>query len=85
MLVAAFLFAMMGVCVKLASQWYTTAEIVFYRGMIGVLVTLAIVFWQRGQLRTRYPLAHSWRGLVGVTALWLWFFAFWLIGFGIFF
>lgn len=76
MLVAAFLFSLMGVCVKLASQWYTTAEIVFYRGLIGVAVTLALVVWQRGQLRTHYPLAHAWRGMVGVTALWLWFFAF---------
>ena len=76
MLVAAFLFAIMGVCVKLASQWYITAEIVFYRGLIGVFVTLAIVFWQRGQLRTHYPIAHGWRGIIGVTSMWLWFFAF---------
>ncbi len=76
MLVAAFLFAAMGVCVKLASQWYSTGEIVFYRGLIGVFVTLAIVFWQRGQLRTIHPLAHIWRGIIGVIALWFWFFAF---------
>ncbi|MEN9866529.1 MAG: hypothetical protein RL748_2119, partial [Pseudomonadota bacterium] len=76
MLVAAFLFAIMGVCVKLASQWYSTGEIVFYRGLIGVLVTLAIVLAQRGQLATRYPVQHTWRGVIGVTALWLWFYAF---------
>ena len=76
MLVAAFLFAIMGVCVKLASELYSTAEVVFYRGLIGVVVMLAVVRWQRGQLATRLPWEHGWRGFVGVTSLWLWFFAF---------
>ena len=35
MVLATFLFATMGVCVKLASALYGTGEIVFYRGLIG--------------------------------------------------
>ncbi|MEF9944438.1 MAG: EamA/RhaT family transporter, partial [Burkholderiaceae bacterium] len=31
MLAAALLFSLMGVCVKLASETYSVAEIVFYR------------------------------------------------------
>ena len=37
---ASFLFATMGVCVKLASAQYTAGEIVFYRGLIGALLML---------------------------------------------
>ena len=36
MLGAAFLFALMGVCVKLASARYGAGEIVMYRGLFGV-------------------------------------------------
>ena len=35
MILAAFAFSAMGVCVKLASAHYSTGEIVFYRSVIG--------------------------------------------------
>jgi S-adenosylmethionine uptake transporter len=75
MLVASFLFSIMGVCVKLASAYYSTSEIVAYRGMIGMLVIYAIVKLQGGSLRTRMAGDHLWRGVVGVVALWLWFYS----------
>lgn len=75
MVFASFLFAMMGVCVKLASEHYGTGEIVFYRGLIGVLVMGLHALQQGGTLRTRVPAMHFWRSLAGVTALCLWFFA----------
>ena len=75
MLVASFLFSIMGVCVKLASSYYSTAEIVAYRGMIGMLVILVLMRWQGQTLRTRMAGHHLWRGLIGVAALWLWFYA----------
>lgn len=31
--------------------------------------------FQKGTLRTTLPWHHAWRGFVGVTALWLWFFS----------
>jgi S-adenosylmethionine uptake transporter len=37
MLVAAFSFASMGVCVKFGSAHFNSGELVFYRGVIGVL------------------------------------------------
>lgn len=75
MLVASFLFSIMGVCVKLASASYSTSEIVAYRGFIGMAVIFFIVKWQGGSLRTRMAGDHLWRGVVGVAALWLWFYS----------
>jgi len=75
MLVATFLFSIMGVGVKLASDTYSTAEIVAYRGLIGMLVMFAVMRWQGASFRTSIPLQHLWRGAVGVAALWIWFYA----------
>jgi len=75
MVVASFLFATMGVCVKLASAHYPTAEIVFYRGGVGAVMMSVLTFWRGGSLRTTVPGAHFWRALSGVTALSLWFYS----------
>lgn len=75
MLFASFMFAIMGVCVKLASDLYSTAEIVMYRGVTGVLFLAALIRLQGGTFKTPLPWHHVWRGVVGVTALWLWFYA----------
>lgn len=75
MLVASFLFSIMGVCVKLASDYYPTAEIVAFRGLIGMAMILVLVKLQGGSLRTRMPFHHLWRGFIGVIALWMWFYA----------
>ena len=75
MLFASFVFAIMGVCVKLASATCSTSEIVMCRGIVGVLLIAVMVRLQGGSLRTTLPWHHAWRGTVGVTALWLWFFA----------
>ncbi|MFZ6649086.1 DMT family transporter [Undibacterium sp. TJN25] len=75
MLVASFLFSIMGVCVKLASDYYSTAEIVAYRGVIGMAMIYVLIRLQGGTLRTSLPFHHLWRGFIGVVALWMWFFA----------
>lgn len=75
MLVATFLFAAMGVCVKLASDLYSTSEIVMYRGIIGMLFIGILIRLRNGTLRTSFPWSHFGRGLAGVTSLWLWFYA----------
>ena len=43
MLFASFVFAIMGVCVKLASDLYSTSEIVMYRGLVGVLFMFTLI------------------------------------------
>ena len=75
MLLATLLFATMGVCVKLASAQYGAGEIVFYRGVIGVVFILALTAWRGGSLRTRLPGMHFWRSFTGVISLSLWFYA----------
>ena len=75
MLFASFMFAIMGVCVKLASEIFSTSEIVMYRGLIGVAIMYCVLRHQGGSLRTRMPGQHLWRGVVGVLALWLWFYS----------
>jgi S-adenosylmethionine uptake transporter len=75
MVLASFLFALMGVCVKLASVQFSTGEIVMYRGLIGA-ATMAVLLRLRGDsLRTTVPWMHVWRSIVGVTSLCLWFYA----------
>lgn len=75
MLFASFAFAAMGAGVKLASEFYTTSELLFYRGLIGAVILFMIVRHRGGTFRTPFPKAHLWRSAVGVTSLWLWFFA----------
>ncbi|MDB5763384.1 MAG: family transporter [Herminiimonas sp.] len=75
MLFASFVFAIMGVCVKLASGMYSTSEIVMYRGMVGVLFLCTLIKFRGGTFRTPLPWHHLWRGMIGVLALWLWFYS----------
>jgi S-adenosylmethionine uptake transporter len=75
MVLSSLLFATMGVCVKYASEFYSSGEIVFYRGIVGA-VTIGFMVWRRGgSLRTPVPAMHFWRSLSGVLALSLWFYA----------
>ncbi|MDH4426972.1 MAG: DMT family transporter [Acidovorax sp.] len=75
MVLAAFLFASMGVCVKIASGFFNSAELVFYRGLIGIAILWLLARGQKVTLATRYPGMHAWRSLVGVASLGAWFYA----------
>ena len=75
MVVAAFLFASMGVCVKIASDFFNSAELVCYRGLIGMFILWLLSRSQNVTLATRYPGMHAWRSLVGVASLGAWFYA----------
>jgi len=75
MILAAFSFASMAVCVKVASEWFNAAELVFYRGLVGMLLMWLMARRQGTTLRTAYPGMHAWRSLVGVMSLGAWFYA----------
>ncbi|MDO9357722.1 MAG: DMT family transporter [Polaromonas sp.] len=75
MLAAAFFFATMAVCVKFASEYFNSAELVFYRGMLGMFFMWALARTRGISLATRYPGMHMWRSLVGVISLGAWFYA----------
>ena len=75
MVLASFLFATMGVCVKLASTSFNAFELVLYRGLVG-MVFMALIVQARGSgLRTPFPGMQAWRSLVGVISLIAWFYA----------
>ena len=83
MVVAALLFSLMGVAVKLASTQYGTPEIVAYRGLVGVAImgVLIAVRARRGgasvveALATRHLSMHLRRSVSGTASLTLWFLA----------
>lgn len=75
MLLAAVLFATMGVCVKFASEHFHALDIVFYRGLVGVVVLGVVMRQQRVALRSPVPMMHFWRSLVGVVSLVGWFYS----------
>lgn len=75
MLAASFAFATMGVCVKLGSSYFSSGEMVFYRGVVGLLFMLV---WARVagiSLRTPVPKMHLVRSCLGVFSLSAWFYA----------
>ena len=75
MILSAFIFSTMAVCVKVASDYFSNAELVFYRGAIGVLFMWVFAKARGTSLKTAVPAMHVWRSVVGVTALASWFYA----------
>ncbi len=75
MVVASFLFALMGVCVKYASAHYSAAELVCYRGLVSIIF---VGIWVRSSgvgFGTAVPGMHLWRSVIGVVSLGGWFYA----------
>lgn len=73
MLVASLLFSGMGLCVKLAAQQFSVAEIVFYRAFISLLVMTALVRWRGIPVRTPHWRIQLNRGIFGFLALYAYF------------
>jgi S-adenosylmethionine uptake transporter len=75
MVAASLFFATMAVCVKFASAWFNSAELVFYRGVVGIVFMWVLARQQGVSLATRHPGMHAWRSLVGVISLGAWFYS----------
>lgn len=75
MVLAAFSFASMAVCVKIASDWFTASELVFWRGVLGMLFMWLLARHQGVGLRTPHLAMHAWRSAIGVLSLGAWFYA----------
>lgn len=79
MLVAAALFAVMGVLVKYASADFSSPELVFYRSIFGLVTIWLGIVWQTrrwfASLSTAHAATHLWRSLAGFIALVLFFYA----------
>lgn len=75
MVASALFFSLMGVCVKYASEGFSSFELVFWRGVIG-MIFLGLIARSQGQsLATRYPGAHVWRSVIGTASMGAWFYA----------
>jgi S-adenosylmethionine uptake transporter len=75
MLLASFLFATMGVCIKFASAHFNSFEIVCYRGIFGVLFLFGLTRARGVSLRSSVPMMHVWRSIVGTVSLTAWFYS----------
>jgi len=75
MLLASFLFACMGVCVKLVPSTHSTAEIVAYRSVLSLLIMFALVRLRAVPLRTVHWRWQITRGFLGFLALFTFFWA----------
>jgi drug/metabolite transporter (DMT)-like permease len=74
MLLAGFLFGIMGVFVKLGAAYFSHIELVFYRSFFGLLLVYMIMRQQHVSVATGYWRAHFWRGISGTVALALFFY-----------
>lgn len=73
---SAFLFASMGVLIRLASHTVDNYTIVFFRNFIGLLVLLPILLIQGStSLKTTKVWMHGWRAIVGLIAMYGFFYA----------
>ena len=79
MIGAAFFFALMGVCVRLASASLPVMEIVFFRSILGLAFVSVLMVIRRRSFVGRNPILLILRGLVGFIALSLYFWAISLI------
>lgn len=75
MLVAGFLFAAMGVFVKLGAEYFGAAELAFYRSLVTLLAAFAFITFTRGTIRSAYMGTHLIRGIVGAISLVGYFYA----------
>ena len=75
MLVASFLFACMGVCVKFAAETHSAVEITFYRSFISLILMFGLVRLRGVALATPHWRWQISRGVVGFSALLAYFYA----------
>ena len=75
MVLGSFLFATMAVGIKVASNSFSTFELIFYRGLVSVVFMAVVMRARSTPLRTPVPMMHLWRSMVGVLSLSTWFYA----------
>lgn len=75
MIAASFLFACMGVCVKLAATTHSAVEITFWRSFISLILMFGLVRLRGVSLKTAHWRWQVTRGAVGFSALFSYFYA----------
>jgi drug/metabolite transporter (DMT)-like permease len=73
---SALLFASMGVLIRLASYTVDNVTVVFMRNLTGTLLLLPLALYQgKAFFVTHKPMMHLWRALVGLVAMYGFFYA----------
>jgi drug/metabolite transporter (DMT)-like permease len=73
---SALLFSIMGVCIRYASESIDNYTIVFFRNAVGIFIFLPLIFKQGiGFFKTDKLWMHTWRAVVGLTAMYGFFYA----------
>lgn len=75
MLVAAFFFAVMGVLVKIASHKFSSAELVFYRSLVGLIFISCYVATNHLSLKTPLLKKQMSRSIIGFISMVMFFYA----------
>ena len=75
MLVAAFFFAVMGVLVKIASHKFSSAELVFYRSLVGLVFISSYVLSNKLSLKTPLIKKQMSRSIIGFISMVMFFYA----------
>lgn len=75
MVVASFCFALMGVCIKLATAYFSAAELVFYRNLFSLLVVGGYMWFTGRSARTPHWRFQLQRGVSGYVSLMAYFYA----------
>jgi drug/metabolite transporter (DMT)-like permease len=75
MLVAAFFFAIMGVLVKIASHKFSSAELVFYRSLVGLVFITSYVSINRLSISTQLIKMQMSRSIIGFISMVMFFYA----------
>ena len=76
LMLSALLFSVMGICIRYASHSVDNYTIVFFRNAVGLLLFLPFILKQGiGFVKTEKLWMHTWRSLVGLAAMYGFFYA----------
>lgn len=68
------MFACMGELVKLAAAYFSNTELVFYRSLVGLISTFAVMRFYGKPIATKHWKMHFWRGGAGLGGVLLFFY-----------
>lgn len=73
---SAFLFSLMGVCIRYASHSVDNPTIVFFRNFVGLFIFLPFIYRKGiGFFKTEKIWMHSWRAIIGLVAMYGFFYS----------
>jgi len=76
LMTSAFLFSIMGVCIRFASETVDNPTVVFFRNAVGLLIFIPMLL-KHGLsfIKTEKLWMHTWRSIVGLAAMYGFFYA----------